>query len=204
MLSMMSEQFSRKCNVELHTMNENKMWKTASGDILNVIGVAYTYVHLENIMLKTKFYVAENLSQSLIIGMDIIKSNGMELNFKEDVLKIQGKTVRLQSSNNVQQVNQIITVKKWRPSKEVVLDTANLTKVQLSKISELVDKYCDVFSTNEFDIGKAIFKHEIKLISAEPIKSRAYRVPYVQKKLIEEHMDKMLKMGVIEKSIRVQ
>lgn len=67
-------------------------------------------------------------------------------------------------------------------------------------MKKLIDDYEDVFSKNDGDLGKAEFIHRIELNSDTPVKSRAYRIPYVQKAVVEEGIAKMLKIGVIQRS----
>ena len=88
----------------------------------------------------------------------------------------------------------------WKPSKEVGVDEENLKPEEVIKLKELVDKYCDVFSKDDSDIGKARFEHDIKLMDSSPIKSRAYRVPHSQKEIIEKQIKNMLEMGIISKA----
>ena len=88
----------------------------------------------------------------------------------------------------------------WRPSDHVILDKEYLKPEEIQRIKELIDSYQDIFSKNDEDLGLSIFTHKIKLTDETPIKSRPYRVPYMQLKEVEKHIDQMLRMGVIRKS----
>ena len=88
----------------------------------------------------------------------------------------------------------------WKPSEKVTIDVENLTQSQVDMLKALVDKYMDVFSKNDEDLGSSIFTHKIRLVDDTPIKSRPYRVPYKQLEEVDRHTDQMLRMGVIRKS----
>lgn len=59
----------------------------------------------------------------------------------------------------------------------------------------------DVFSTSQFDIGKANnYKHSIQLKNNEPVYVKQFRIPDVHRELIEAQVREWLKVGVIQKS----
>ena len=88
----------------------------------------------------------------------------------------------------------------WRPSEHVIMDTENLTPEQLAEFKKLIDEFAEIFSKGDEDLGISKYTHKITLSDDTPTKSRPYRVPYKQLKIVEEHLDQMLRMGVIRKS----
>ena len=88
----------------------------------------------------------------------------------------------------------------WKPSEKVTIDTERLSPSQVERIKALVDKFRDVFSKNDQDLGSSVFTHKIRLIEDTPVKSRPYRVPYKQLEEEDKHIDQMNRMGVIRKS----
>jgi hypothetical protein len=44
-------------------------------------------------------------------------------------------------------------------------------------------------------------KHEINTGDAQPIKKTPYRIPHALKPVVEEHIEDMLKKGIVEPSI---
>ena len=63
----------------------------------------------------------------------------------------------------------------------------------------MLDEFSDVFT----DVpGRSnIEDHKVKLTSDEPVRSKPYPLPYVTKQQVADEVDKMLKMGVVEKSV---
>ena len=134
------------------------------------------------------------------MGLDFIKGNKMEINFKEIHIKIKDELIKINKTEKQYSISSIKSIDKWKPSELVTIDKENMTEIQYKTLLNLIDKYSDIFSKNDKDIGKAKFLHDIKLISMESVHSRANRVPYVQKKIIEEHIENMLENGIINKS----
>ena len=93
-----------------------------------------------------------------------------------------------------------MTESDWKPNEHVVIDTQNLTPDQILEFKKLIDEFAGIFSKFDEDLGTSIYSHKIILSDENPTKSRPYRVPYKQLKVVEEHIDQMLRMGIIRKS----
>ena len=85
-------------------------------------------------------------------------------------------------------------------SKLVWIDTEHLFSMEVNQLKAVIDRYADVFSRNDEDIGESDFILRIELTSYSPVKSRAYRIPHAQKPTVEAEVIKMLKMGVIKRT----
>lgn len=60
-----------------------------------------------------------------------------------------------------------------------------------------------VFSRNDEDIGKVrgkYGKHDIKVSNDMPIKQKTYNTPHAKQEVVDNSVDKMLKMGIVEPS----
>lgn len=56
-------------------------------------------------------------------------------------------------------------------------------------------------SRDEYDIGTVktdYGTHEILLTDNKPIKQRPYKIPFAKEKVVDECVEKMIKMGIIE------
>ena len=74
-----------------------------------------------------------------------------------------------------------------------------LTDEQRKEVKELLAKYPDVLTSIP---GKTeLFEHDIKLSTAEPVRSKGYPIPYKTREIMESEIDKMIRLGVIEPSI---
>ena len=89
----------------------------------------------------------------------------------------------------------------WRPSEMMSLgEDAKIDESQKEELRRLLDRFADVFSKNDEDIGNTDFIHEIKIEGSQPALPRAYQIPYAKREIVEEQVNKMLKMGVISPS----
>ena len=74
-----------------------------------------------------------------------------------------------------------------------------LTDVQRKEVKELLAKYPDVLTSIP---GKTeLLEHDIKLSTAEPVRSKGYPIPYKTREIMESDIDEMIELGVIETSI---
>ena len=129
-----------------------------------------------------KAYVERNQTSSVLIsGMqdsDAEKSKGEDdVYFEEYECP---NTVRTQTSEDVR-----------------IADS--LDEIQKNQVKALLCEYDDVFTDvpGRTDVGK----HEIKLTSSEPVRSKSYPIPYHKKEILQKEIDEMIRMGVIEPSI---
>ena len=74
-----------------------------------------------------------------------------------------------------------------------------LTDKQRKEVRELLAKYPDVLTSIP---GKTeLLEHDIKLSTAEPVRSKGYPIPYKTREIMESEIDEMIKLGVIEPPI---
>jgi hypothetical protein len=132
-----------------------------------------------------------------ISPIEIIK----ELNNEEQLINfIKEESLRTESWHSINN-NQVNT--KWKPSESIKFTNTSMIKEQLLKLSELIDEYYMVFSPNDEDIGRVNKKfgtHDIKVTDDTSCSQRPYKIPHAKEKVIEESLEKMLKMGIIEPS----
>lgn len=88
----------------------------------------------------------------------------------------------------------------WKPIDYAKISETNMTVETLAKYKSLLDQNYDVFSSNDFDIGRTDVEHDIKLVDYKPFKARSYRIPAAQTEIVEKHVRDMLEMGVIQPS----
>ena len=76
----------------------------------------------------------------------------------------------------------------------------SLTEEEKSKFYALIQKYSSVFAKSEDDLGKVtIMKHHIKTFGP-PTHCKPYPLPHSQRAKIEEHVKRMEKLGIVQKS----
>ena len=81
------------------------------------------------------------------------------------------------------------------------LNLKHLNKNERNKIINLLFKHRKAIAIDE-ELGRANFyEHEIYIDKSEPpISSPAYRVPYAARQIIDDHVQKLLRQGVVEQS----
>ena len=78
---------------------------------------------------------------------------------------------------------------------------SHISETQRQKIQDLLDRNADLFAKNDCDLGEThLVKAKLEKGDAAPIKQNPYRLPFSQRKLVENHVQDMLKAGVIKPS----
>ena len=74
-----------------------------------------------------------------------------------------------------------------------------LTSEQIREAESLVEQYPDVLTSLP---GRTdIIRHNIKLLTTEPVRSIGYPIPYKTREVMETEVQEMLELGVIEPSV---
>ena len=171
--------------------------------LINKVGKINTFENIAKSDKQGKIpIIIRNLSPTQILirrGSPICKLSTFEIlkeikNIK-DLESLVGEDIETES------INLVTCAEPWKPSEILKFQNKDLTKDQVSKIKELVDEFWMCFSRNDQDIGcikSDQGNHDIKLINDTiPIRQRPYKIPYAKEKVVEECVEKMLKMGVI-------
>src|SRR5256885_714638 len=96
-------------------------------------------------------------------------------------------------------IRKILTLKK--EEREVKYKIGELTESQWKRVEELLRKNEDIFIKDKYEVGRTnIVKHTIDTGDEKPIKQRARRLSVKEKELEKEHIEEMLKKGIIRKS----
>src|SRR6266498_2486637 len=96
-------------------------------------------------------------------------------------------------------IRKILTLKK--EEREVKYKIGELTKSQRKRVEELLRKNEDIFIKDKYEVGRTnVVKHTINTGDEKPIKQRARRLSVKEKELEKEHIEEMLKKGIIRKS----
>ena len=77
--------------------------------------------------------------------------------------------------------------------------SVELTDEQRKEVKKILAKYPDVLTSIP---GKTeLLEHDIKLSTAEPVRSKGYLIPYKTREIMDSEIDEMIELGVIEPSI---
>ena len=73
-----------------------------------------------------------------------------------------------------------------------------LSKRQKKQVWELLEEYQDILTSNP---GKtSLGEHRIEVTTDQPVRTKAYPLPYAVRELIQKEVNEMLRMGIIEPS----
>src|SRR5437764_14479777 len=91
--------------------------------------------------------------------------------------------------------------KKTKKKKEDTKKTGNLTKEQKREVKEVIRKNKNIIIKGKYEIRRTnIVKHTIDTGEEKPIKQKARRLSVKEKEIEKEHIEEMLKKGIIRKS----
>lgn len=83
----------------------------------------------------------------------------------------------------------------------IKIDNDNLSPDQRQRLSQVLERWQDVFSTGPTDIGKTnLVKHSIVLEDEKPFKQPYRRIPPSMYEEVRQHLKEMLEIGVIRES----
>jgi predicted aspartyl protease len=305
--SMISTSATEEYGIQTTPINSNKIWQTANGGKLQVVAIANVPLQIGNYECDHDLIVANDLSQKLIIGTDVLRKSEAIIRFDTNELTIENSSVGLNTANpekdkndklkikasksfvvaamsertttkkvsqfarpgdiilvesynstvvdslvevnenneiaivhlNANNKDELIRKKKvmctltrldqfdealvkkdtkttethetekinivtehndWRPSEVIKPFDDYLNEEQIKTHKELIDKHADIFSRDDDDIGEAKFEHVILLDKSVPLKTYNYQIPYAKRKIVEEQIEKMQRIGVIEPS----
>src|SRR3989441_285868 len=90
---------------------------------------------------------------------------------------------------------------KAEEKKEDTYKTGNLTTDQQREVKRVIQKNEDIFIKGKYEVGRTnMVKHTIDTGEEKPIKQKARRLLVKEKEIEKEHIEEMLKKGIIRKS----
>ena len=90
---------------------------------------------------------------------------------------------------------------KAEEKKEDTYKTENLTTDQQRKVKRVIQKNEDIFIKGKYEVRRTnMVKHTIDTGEEKPIKQKARRLSVKEKEIEKEHIEEMLKKGIIRKS----
>ena len=73
-----------------------------------------------------------------------------------------------------------------------------LSKRQKKQVWELLEEYQDILTSNP--AKTSLGEHRIEVTTDQPVRTKAYPLPYAVRELIQKEVNEMLRMGIIEPS----
>jgi transposase InsO family protein len=146
------------------------------------IGACVLDVTIGSETKECKFFVIKGFTKSALLGLDICGKFGMVIDLKQDKVYADDKEI------------EIYTLQEFT-------DTTQLTEKEAKHFNSLIEKFADIFSSGEGDIGclKDV-KHEVITIDHPPINKRAYTMNQMKNDEIDRQVAILLKNGFVRPS----
>jgi transposase InsO family protein len=167
--------------------------KNASGKDMPVLGNFYLNFRIKGMNVKHLFIVTNEISEAVILGIDFITK--YKVNFdghkRQITYNIKGKSEKLIAN---------IAVKLKPERNPIQVKVSQLDNKQSVQLKALLTKHADIFAEKMSDLGRAKnYVHEIRT-EGPPIRFRPHRGIPTLRPVIKEHIDELLKCGIIRKS----
>lgn len=154
---------------------------------------------LENTQIQPGVYIARSVyagsaSDSVV---EIVNLNNRPVGLRGDQVlgDLQPVEVASTLSRTVKEGNPDWGTRVGEMIRDIPEDVSDSTKW---KLGNLLVEYKDVFSQNEFDLGRCdIFRHTIDTGDAKPVRQPLRRHPPHYQRIIDDHVDTLLKQGVV-------
>lgn len=173
-----SLEFLHNNNIPYTRFNKNKTVKTADGNNQDIIGSIHCPVKYKHLVKNITLFIVPSLKQQLYLGINFWKL----FNLAPELF------------NNTNQFSSTISISELENSETTFHDLTPQQKFDLDKV---VNQFPSFESKG---LGKTnIITHSIDTQDATPVKQRHYPCSPAVEKLIFEEIERMEKLGVIEK-----
>jgi len=164
----------------VYGITDGTVLRTADCNPLELMGRKKCYISIGGMTALVDVFVSKNnLTMPCILGVDALRALNVVLNFER-----QRASVRECCIGNVDME---------------LVDTGDADGEQKRKLLNLLKEHEDLFQPIVPGAAKDVV-HRIEVSDHEPFACRQKRIPLVDQKLIDEHVEQMLKDGVISPS----
>src|SRR5436190_11099195 len=160
----------------------------AGNNTLNIVGRCFVKINIGGFTWKVEVFVTKNLSWNLLLGIQFVKHSQLMLDVCEGEIYFKFKpTVKIP-----------LHMKTCQSVNSVEIDSKIGIPEAVPKISELLERFSDVFTTK---IGKALdVQYKIKLKEDTVINLRPYPISPPKVLRTQAIIDKLLEEDIIERS----
>ena len=90
---------------------------------------------------------------------------------------------------------------KYKIYPNIDLTNSDISEEEKKQMQEVLEEYSNVIAKHEYDLGRtSVIKHTIPLTNEQPIKQRAYRIPYAQQDEVKTLIKGMEENEIIRRS----
>ena len=193
---------------ELGLMNQSrhctKSFSAVNSQSVSINRVVQIDLFISNVVIQCDVYIVEHSKFSLLLGMEFL--NHMDcINFKNLTISFKGKEYKIRSNLLTDHINLVYEDddRTEIPLMEEYEEKLNKIHLKVGK-EELSDQLYSILegfiSCFDGKLGaKVPFEHQIKTVGM-PKSFKPYNASFKERKIIEEEVQKMMELGIIEKS----
>ena len=189
--------------------------RVGPGEMKTVTGIAQKLSEAMN--AAPTEHINSSLSCDLTICPPVVslKAPSTTVRVPVTVCNLSASVIEIPSRSLLCSLNEVSVVDSWTPDLpqkqeamspssdqlDFKIDKENLTSDQLTQVKSVLNKWSDIFSKGQTDLGKTdLVKHTIKLTDDTPFKDPYRRIPPGLFEEVRAHLKKMLDAGAIRES----
>nr|CAD2199831.1 unnamed protein product [Meloidogyne enterolobii] len=162
-------------------------------------------------LISTVFKASDKIASLLITNPTNAPKHickGMHIAYANELKESdEGPWLTENTKNNFSELNKFRVLENMvnaldeDPAFKIDFSKSSVTGNDLQKLKDLCEEFSDIFSKSQYDLGSCLVgEHDIITTTDEPISTRPHRVPFKYQEEFHEHIDKLLKSGVLIKS----
>jgi transposase InsO family protein/predicted aspartyl protease len=176
----------------------------ANGEQMVIRGVAMMELRLASEVFRVEVFISPRVKDN-VLGLDVMRKLRCSINLADMKLEFKGQALPLYTTPELTMIALVNGVMGTS------IRTSELPEViasQILRVSEeyqasainLLQEYADVFRTEPLGSSRN-FEHRLELLDPEPVKMMPRRVPQTQYAAMQEEIERMLRLGIIRKSV---
>ena len=150
---------------------------------MKYIGYFMADISIDGRIIRNKGFLVTDNTKLKIIGMNILR----ELGFT-------GKQVTVETGNTT------VKVRKLETRKKLINEDINIDSNTRMLLENVFNKYEDRFAVVDNNLPSSAGSHRIRTINDIPVCQPYRRIPPTEIKAVKEHINNLIREGVIEES----
>lgn len=179
-------------NKKLKINNIDQSCSLANAQPIKATHAVTVKVRFENFSWTYTFWVLSQLIAPVILGIDFMKDTGLQLNFDSSRISVAFNPNFVFA---IQETFSIFNIQPARTSPDVGPSLEHLLEEQKTKLSLVINQYPDVLTKVLGKTDKGICHLQVK--DDTPCRSGPYMLAPPKLALLRDHINKLLKEGVI-------
>jgi predicted aspartyl protease len=177
--------------------------KVANGDNMRLNGVAIVELQIGSFKMDAKVFVAPEVTDNLL-GLDLLKLLNCSLDLVNMRLCMGDETVPLYNTSEISMIALVESLpldpNNYPLPETISAQIVNVPPEFRSDVVNLLTEYAELFRTEPLGTSRR-FEHRIELNDPEPVRMMPRRVPLTQYQPMKDEVERMLRLGVIRKSV---